>query len=122
MLKSIFYLNQIENQKTFKGIIGLLSSGIFAAIAFTIIASNRLPQISKSEIIFLLLFVQWQTLGLTIVKMGIDQLVFAAVSIENHLFFSFGRFFLTRAFPCCLCFGITASFVFTSLTGLVLSL
>lgn len=101
------------------GFLGLLSSGFFSAIGFMIIASNRWSILEPSTTVFLILYVQWQTLGLTISKIGIENVVFAAVSKDESIFFSSQRYILQRVFPLAVLFSTVVYFVFSPFAALV---
>lgn len=81
------------NDGTRRRLIGfaqLLGSGVISAAGLTAIASNRFQLLDGSTIVFLLLFIQWQTFSLTVAKGGLEQLVFATVSRDLTLSFDLG--------------------------------
>src|SRR2546428_13306482 len=58
----------------------LLSSGVVSALALSIVTSNRWNLLDSGVGVTLVLFLQWQIIRLTLTKMGIDQIIFAAVT------------------------------------------
>lgn len=67
------------------GFLHLLGSGLLAGAGLVAIASNRWHILDSSGVIFVLLFVQWQTFCLTIAKCGLEQVVFVTVSLNPAL-------------------------------------
>lgn len=55
----------------------LLASGILTSFAFILISSGRLDFIDSKESIRLILFTQYQMIGLTVVKFGMESLFYA---------------------------------------------
>jgi hypothetical protein len=103
------------------GILQLLGSGIIAAVGLTVIASNRTRVVDAEVAIFILLFVQWETLGLLIAKTGMDQLIFATVSRQPHLWFSLGSLVRRRIVPIALLFGLVCSLFFSPFAGALMA-
>ena len=71
-------LTIIDKYKQYFPIIAkLLGSGILTSLGFVLLSSGKIDYISKELSIKILLFIQFQIIGLTIVKYGLDTLVFA---------------------------------------------
>src|SRR5437867_4324462 len=90
----------------------LLGSGVISALALTIITSNRWHLVDPAVGVTLVLFLQWQVLGLTLTKLGVDQLIFAAISEDSLRRASTTAHMRRRAFPLGLAFGGLVSVVF----------
>jgi hypothetical protein len=69
--------------RSLTGFLSLLGSSVVSALGFVVIASNRWSSFSLSCGVFIILFAQWQALGLTIAKTGIEQVVFAMVTEDD---------------------------------------
>ena len=108
-----------ELQKTFFGFVSLLSSSVISAIGFIIIASNRWVNFDAACGVFIILFVQWQTLGLTIAKTGIEQVVFALVSENDRVYLNPSKYVFRKALPLAGLFSIAVFFVFSPLAAIV---
>ena len=87
------------------GFLKLLTSGVLGAGGLALIASNRTNILASSNIVLLLIFIQWQTFGLTVAKMGVEQVVFAAVSRNQDLYFSLRELLLKKVLPLALIFS-----------------
>jgi hypothetical protein len=90
----------------------LLGSGVMSALALTIITSNRWHLLDPEVGVKLVLFLQWQVLGLTLTKLGVDQIIFAAVTENPHRRASTRIHMQRRAFPLGAVFGILVTVVF----------
>jgi hypothetical protein len=110
---------QSQVSRSIVGIISLLGSSLLSGVCLTLIASNRFSVIKPSLGIFIILFIQWQTLGLTIAKFGIDQIVFASISSNKHIYFKVREHILARVLPLTIFFAIAISFVFSPWAALV---
>ena len=66
----------------------LLSSGVFVAVALVIIAKPKLLPINDEIRLFIIDYQLWQNLGITIIKVGVDQYIFAQGSTNKSFFFS----------------------------------
>ena len=97
----------------------LLGSGIISALGLTLIASNRWNLLDSAIVTFVILYMTWQTLGLTITKMGIDQVIFASVSQDQTIFFGERKFFKKWVFPISAGFSILIAIIFSSWAGVV---
>lgn len=95
------------------GFVSLLGSSVISAIGFVAIASNRFVSFESSLAVFLILFVQWQTLGLTIAKTGMEQVVFALVSENDKAYFSATRYVFRTALPLTATFSLCVLFTFS---------
>jgi hypothetical protein len=95
----------------------LLASGAISAGVLALLVSHRTNWLNPATAAFLLLFVQWQTLSLTVSKCGMEVAVFATVSREPDLAYGFRRVLILPTLPLAICCGIAAAFVF----GLVAS-
>ncbi len=100
------------------GFLALMSSGLFAASGFTLLASNRWSILEPTVTVFIILCVQWQTLGLTIAKLGVDNVVYAMVSKDETLSFMAGEYVLTRVLPLTMIFSVSVWFVFSPLAAI----
>lgn len=60
--------------------IKLLTSGFFVAITLAVVARPNLIPFERSIRLFIIDFQVWQTLGITLIKVGIDQLIFVKIS------------------------------------------
>ncbi len=105
-----------------KSIITLLGSGVFATIGLVLIASNRWSILSAEDVVFILLFFQWQVWGLTICKMGTDQTVFALVTSKPGCTLGLGRFMALRSIPLVLGFTLLMAVVFNGLVAAIAGL
>jgi len=97
----------------------LLGSGIISALGLTLIASNRWNLLDSAIVTFVILYMTWQTLGLTITKMGIDQVIFASVSQDQTIFFGERKFFKKWVFPISAGFSVLIAIIFSSWAGVV---
>jgi hypothetical protein len=99
-------------------IIKLLSGGVLTSIGLIIIASQRWSFLERSESLFFIKYYQWELFGLTVSKLGLDQVNYAFV-IENKneqldiKYYTIRNSFLTLLF--CL-----LSYYFTSLPSIAL--
>jgi hypothetical protein len=105
--------NGHEMKRAVVGFASLLGSSVISALGFILIASNRWHLFDPSIAVFIILFVQWQTLGLTVAKLGVEQTVFALVSERNDISMNNGRFILRTALPLSALFSLVVLFVFS---------
>lgn len=77
-----------------------------------LLASNRWAILEPTVTVFIILCVQWQALGLTIAKLGVDNVVYAMVSKDETLSFMAGEYVLTRVLPLTMIFSVSVWFVF----------
>lgn len=112
-------LSRPEIRKALVGFVSLLGSSVISAIGFIVIASNRWLAVEAQVAVFLILFVQWQTLGLTIAKTGIEQVVFAMVSKDDAAYLNPLGYVFSKALPLALLFSIVVCFVFSPWAGTV---
>ena len=96
----------------------LLGSGLVSAFALTIITSNRWHLLDPGVGVMVVLFLQWQTLGLTLTKMGLDQVIFAAVTENPHRRPSTTAHIRRRAVPLGLVISALVAAIFGPLYGL----
>ncbi len=104
---------RFEIKKIMVGFVSLLGSSVISAVGFIIIASNRLISFDSASAVSLILFVQWQTLGLTIAKLGIEQVVFAMVSENNRSFLDPAKFVFRKALPLAAFFSLIVLYIFS---------
>lgn len=101
------------------GSAALLAPGVVSAFGFVLLTSNRWHLIDPRVGVLIVLFVQWQVLGLTIAKLGLDQVVFAATT-ENHARLPNIRHQLFRGtVPLAVVFSVLVAIVFDPWAGLV---
>lgn len=74
----------INFKKSIYSIFKLLGSGLFTTIGFVILASGRVHTIDDDISLFVLIFVQFQMIGLTISKFGLDNLILANYISDNN--------------------------------------
>lgn len=74
----------INFKKSVYSIFKLLGSGLFTTIGFVILASGRIYTIEDDISLFVLIFIQFQMIGLTISKFGIDNLIYANYISDNN--------------------------------------
>jgi len=98
---------------------GLLFSGVVAAFFLAIISSQRIALLQGAAAVQLLLFIQWQTFGITVAKLGIDQAIFSVVSNDLRLRFSVADFLLTRTIPLALLAGAAIGWFISPIAGVV---
>ena len=96
----------------------LLGSGVVSALALTIVTSNRWNLLDPGVGVTLVLFLQWQILGLTLTKMGIDQIIFAAVTENPRQRPTARAHMLRRALPLGVLFSVLVAVVFGPWYGL----
>lgn len=60
-------------------IVKLLSGGLLTSICLVLIASPKWSFLGKNESIFFIKYYQWELLGLTVSKLGVDQINYALV-------------------------------------------
>ncbi len=96
----------------------LLGSGVVSALALTIITSNRWHLLDPGVGISLVLFLQWQAFGLTVTKLGVDQVIFAAITDNPHRRVVTTAHMRRRAAPLGLAFSLVVSVVFNPWYGL----
>jgi hypothetical protein len=113
------YCTKLELRTAIIGFISLLGSGVISAIGFIAIASGRLSLFDAAGSSFVILFVQWQTLGLTIAKLGIDQVVFAAVSKDETASLSPINYVKYNPVVLAGVFSIIMFFVFSPLASII---
>lgn len=101
------------------GFISLLGSSVISALGFILVASNRIIVIEPAIAIFIILYVQWQTLGLTIAKLGIEQVVFAMVSADEQSYLNPITYLIYRVFPLASVFSVVVLFVFSPWAAVV---
>lgn len=106
-------------RRSLTGFASLLGSSVISAIGFVVIASRRWAVFDTELAVFIILFVQWQTLGLTIAKTGIEQVVFAVVTGDDSRYFDPRDYLFRTAMPLALLFSIAVGVVFTPWTALV---
>jgi len=102
-----------EMRNALVGFASLLSSSLVSALGFILIASNRWQLFDASVAVFIILFVQWQTLGLTVSKLGIEQVVFALVTDRSDIKINSGRYILRKVLPLSALSALAVFFVFT---------
>src|SRR3990172_11695978 len=107
------YFPDGEIKKALIGFVSLLSSGVVSAVGFMLIASQRMTLFDQHLAAFLILFVQWQTFGLKIYKIGIEAVVFAAVSSDQNKYFDPRQFIVRTVLPLAGFFSIVVLFVFS---------
>ena len=95
-----------EWKRPLVGFFWLLGSGLFASLGFVLLASDLFPVIEQKVVVQFLVFAQWQVLGVTVAKLGVDNVVFAAVSREPDVTFEMVKFAFFRAVPIALLFSI----------------
>ena len=81
------------------GLLQLSSASLLSAIGFIVIASSQYSPLDPAKASFVLLFVQTQVLGLTIAKLGIEQVIFSSVSRDPTIVFNFKHFVVTWLAP-----------------------
>jgi hypothetical protein len=80
----------MEIKELFSNVTKLLGAGILSSIGLILISSGRLKIFStEKETISFLFYLQWQVLGLTIIKLGLDQLVYAWVTENSQIRLAF---------------------------------
>lgn len=109
-----------KERSTILGLLSLVGSGMLAALCFSLLASQRVSAVSSDLVVYTVLFVQWQTLGLTVVKLGIEQVVFAAVSADRELSFDSRPFIVRTAAPLLLAFALVLGLVFSPLASVII--
>lgn len=95
------------------GATALLSSGVVSALGLVAILSNRIPLLSSGTAVSLVLFVQWQLMGLTIAKVGIDQVVFACITENPRVRPPVWDYLRSRTIPISLVYGVAMAWVFS---------
>lgn len=105
--------SQFDLKRIIVGFVSLMGSSVISAIGFIIIASNRWVSFDQASAVSLILFVQWQTLGLTIAKTGIEQVVFALVSENDKVYLDPAKYVLKKALPLAGIFSLVVHFVFS---------
>ncbi|MRR54706.1 MAG: hypothetical protein EG822_09380 [Deltaproteobacteria bacterium] len=108
-----------ELKTALTGFVSLLGSSVISALGFIIISSNRFVEVESATAVFVILFVQWQTLGLTIAKTGIEQVVFAMVTANEKTYLDPSRYVFRRAFPLAFLFSVVVLFVFSPWASVV---
>lgn len=96
----------------------LLGSGVISAVALTIITSNRWHLLDPGVGVSLVLFLQWQAFGLTIAKLGVDQVIFAAITENPKRRILTSPHMRRRAIPLALAFGVLVALVFNPWYGI----
>ncbi len=96
----------------------LLGSGLISAVALTIITSNRWNLLDPGVGVTLVLFLQWQALGLTVTKLGVDQVIFAAITENPYRRLVTTAHMRRRALPLGLAFSVLVAVVFNPWYGL----
>lgn len=71
----------------FRSVLHLLSSGALTSLGLMLISSGYFSQLKPIQVIFIISLIQWQQLGLTFAKLGMDQISFiiAFVTPGNKL-------------------------------------
>jgi len=95
----------------------LVGSGVVSALALSVITSNRWHVLDPNVGVTLVLFMQWQILGLTLTKMGIDQMIFAAITHDSAQKPDTRKHMLSRALPVSLIFAVLVVLVFGPWAG-----
>lgn len=108
-----------ELKNKFIGFISLLGSGVVAAVGFMLIASQRWSLFDRHFAAFIILFVQWQTLGFAVSKIGIEHLIFAVVSNDEKKYFAAGKFIVKTVVPISAVFSLAVGIVFSPWAGFV---
>jgi hypothetical protein len=90
----------------------LLGSGVISAVALTIITSNRWHLLDSGVGVSLVLFLQWQAFGLTVTKLGVDQVIFAAITENPQRRVLTAAHMRNRALPLALVFSLVVAVVF----------
>jgi hypothetical protein len=101
------------------GCAALLGSGVVSAVGFVLITSNRWQLVKPAVGVFIVLFVQWQMLGLTIAKLGVDQVAFAVTTEDRSRVPSVTEHLRRRTFPLAAIFSLVVAVVFSPLAALV---
>lgn len=96
-----------------------MSSGVVSAVGFMLISSQRWTLIDQRLAAFIILFVQWQTLGLTISKIGIENVVFAVVSSDRNKYFPPRQFVINKVLPLAGLYSLLVGFVFSPYAAIV---
>lgn len=104
------------------GFLQLFGSGAIGALGLSLLASNRWRLLPSADVARLLLFIQWETLGLTIAKCGLDTVVFAVVSHDASIRFGIGRTVVRRVLPLALVVGAAGTGWFGLEAALALTL
>jgi hypothetical protein len=102
-----------ETRSALIGFASLLGSSVVGALGFILIASNRWQLFDPAIAVFIILFVQWQTLGLTVSKLGVEQTVFALVSERNGINLDTGGYLLRSVLPLSALFALAVLYVFS---------
>lgn len=102
-----------ELKRACAGFVSLLGSSVLSALGFIVIASNRWVDFDQTSAVALILFVQWQTLGLTIAKSGIEQVVFALVTENDRAYLNPATYVFKKALPLAGLFSLVVLFVFS---------
>ena len=91
---------------------------MISAVALTIITSNRWHLLDPQVGVRLVLFLQWQAFGLTIAKLGVDQVIFAAITDNPQRRLLTSAHMRRRAIPLALAFRVLVAAVFDPWYGL----
>jgi hypothetical protein len=103
------------------GGVAILTSNLVAGAALIWLISGRAATyVDGTNVVFLLLFVQWQVLGLTIVKFGIDQVIFATISSNPTIRFSLSSTFVTHIAPAAIVYSLISGYVLGLTAGVVI--
>lgn len=94
----------------FRSVLHLLSSGALTSLGLMLISSGYFSQLKPIQVIFIISLIQWQQLGLTFAKLGMDQISFviAFVTPGNKLDY----FYLIKKY------SIIVSWIFVAVIGL----
>jgi hypothetical protein len=95
----------------------LVLPGLITALGFTLLASRRWGTLDASLAVFIIIFAQWQMLGVTVAKLGIDQVVFAAVTADESIYFGARSHLLCRVLPVTVAFSSVVALVFSPWAG-----
>src|SRR5438105_1329645 len=81
------------------GFVQLIGSGALGALGLSLLASNRWRVLPEPDVARVLLFIQWEALGLTVAKCGLDTVLFAVVTRSPEVEFAIGRTIVRRLAP-----------------------
>lgn len=103
------YISSIK--KTIGPLASLIGSGLVGALCLTAMTAGDLSSVSGETAAKLAIFISYQTLGLTIVKAGLDGYVFAKSSTgESNNLFDLSGAFKKKIITSSLAFGIFSMF------------
>lgn len=97
--------------------LALLGSGGVASLGFAALTSGRVSAMDSAVAVGLLLFIQWQVIGITIAKLGVESLVFVTVHRDPSVRPTLRHHIATRTLPLALLFSILVGFIFSPVIG-----